>query len=81
MREEVITMDFTKLWTAITQVATSVMTLISDLITKVVSLFWSGTDLTVLGYFVIIPIGVGVVFFVIRFVLSLINRIKIGRRG
>lgn len=81
MREEVITMDFTKLWTAINQIATSVMTLIGDLITKVVSLFWSGTDLTVLGYFVIIPIGVGVVFFVIRFVLGLINRIKIGRRG
>lgn len=81
MGEEVITMDFTKLWNAISQIATSAMKLISDLITSVVALFWTGTDLTVLGYFVIIPIGVGVVFFVIRFVLGLINRIKIGRRG
>lgn len=74
-------MDFTKLWDAISEVATKVVNLISGLINSVGQMFWTGTDLTVLGYIVIIPIGVGVVFFVLRFVLGLINRIKIGRRG
>ena len=74
-------MDFTKLWDAISEIATKVVSLISGLINSVGQFFWTGTDLTVLGYLVIIPIGVGVVFFVIRFVLGLINRIKIGRRG
>lgn len=81
MKEEVITMNFTKLWDAISEVATKVVSLIGSLINSVGQFFWTGTDLTVLGYVVIIPIGVGVVFFVLRFVLGLINRIKIGRRG
>lgn len=81
MKEEVVAMNFAKLWEAISEVATKVVELIGSLINSVGQFFWTGTNLTVLGYLVIIPIGVGVVFFVIRFILGLINRIKIGRRG
>ena len=68
----------------ITSVATSLMSLVTELLASAASIFWvttgENTGPTFIGVLVFITIGVPLVYFAINFVLSLIKRIRVANK-
>ena len=69
----------TALFTAAKDALTGILGLLTDGVTGVAALFWDGTALTILGTLLVIPLGVGVVWSVFKFIRGLIPSSTSGR--
>jgi hypothetical protein len=69
----------TALFTAAKDALTGMLSLFTDGVTGIAALFWDGTALTILGTLLVIPLGVGVVWFVFKFIRGLIPSSTSGR--
>lgn len=69
------------LFTAASDALTGMLGLFTDGVSGVGALFWNATDsqLTILGTLLVIPLGVGVVWFVFKFIRGLIPSSTSGR--
>lgn len=63
-----------ELWTIISQVITGFVSALVSATSGITELFYKEETFTVVGQLLLITVGMGIVYFVFRFILSLIRR-------